>query len=512
LEDRGGNHTHFYVEPDSAAYMFYNETGNITYSSTSSITYQWISANTIQFGGLADGTHTIRANLTKADHSELANPEAGDSVTFTIDTSIVEPYVNFILDIPDLSGDEDTIIDINLANYFDTNVGASYNLSTNNSELFTLSVDSSNMGSITPPEDWNGVVTANIVSYYQSISNTSNDFMITIAAVDDAPKLYRDIPDLTWSGPFEKINLDDHFREVDGEEMTFIAKEVASIDVIFDTGDHDVKFRQDGGWTGSVTMIIYANDTADPELDPGLQTASNEFNLTVTSDGGGDDNVAPTISSKDPSTTGVSMGVGQSKTFSVTASDLNNDTLTYSWTVEDIAQNETSNSYTFTATSEGSFGIRVDVSDGVYTSSKSWVLTVTVESTTGDGTNASSGGGESRGDVTIIQKPKSSNLVMIIIIVVAAFSIAGALAYKLIYKKTSKPKTTFEVKSTEEKPGETSSVENEFYQQLRGEELKPIINFIKKYSSKGVKNEKIRTALLKKGWKKNLVDEAFAKV
>ncbi len=430
--------------------------------------------------------------------------------------------ISFTNIIPNLQTSEDTPLVgvINLKNHFSstTPIEYGYNINASNSVLF----DDSNETNVTIDleEDWNGVVGVSINGSYQdTVYATSNVFVINVTPVNDPPKLYDEIEDFKWSGVSRTVNLDDYFVETEGEEMVFYADEVDHMEVIFSDNDHDVKFRQESGWTGSVEMIIYANDSQDQT------TASNEFNLTVipADDDGNEpppvNNSRPIISSKSPSSSSVTLVFGRSQTFSVTASDPDNDTLTYTWSVNNIDQTETSRSYTFAANSEGSYIILVEIDDGVDTLSNSW--SVVVNAASGGSNNGTSGSSETRGSSQIIQKPKGSlNIALIIIIIVAALTIAATLIYKFVINKTPVTKTTIEVKSTDEKPGIEADQESDFYKelgkssffdQMKEKRLKPILDFVKKYHSLGATKEQIKEVLLKKGWKEESVDEALSK-
>lgn len=85
----------------------------------------------------------------------------------------------------------------------------------------------------------------------------------------------------------------------------------------------------------------------------------------------------PTIDSSKPIETSLVIDEGQSIDFSVTASDLNNDPLTYLWKFDgfDVA---TGTEYTYQSDfdSAGSHTVKVDVSDGLSSASKIWSVEV----------------------------------------------------------------------------------------------------------------------------------------
>src|SRR3989338_178785 len=85
----------------------------------------------------------------------------------------------------------------------------------------------------------------------------------------------------------------------------------------------------------------------------------------------------PTISAAEPSAIQQAMDENADLTFSVTASDLNKDTLTYSWKLdgEDVSQTE---SYTYRSDyrSEGAHTLKVEMGDRKPPASLTWWITV----------------------------------------------------------------------------------------------------------------------------------------
>ncbi len=86
-------------------------------------------------------------------------------------------------------------------------------------------------------------------------------------------------------------------------------------------------------------------------------------------------NSPPSIDSYSPQSN-PTIDVGGSQAFSITKSDPDGDPLTVKWFVDGAKKSEGSDSYTYTSVSAGTFGIRVEVSDGKDTASHEWTLTV----------------------------------------------------------------------------------------------------------------------------------------
>ncbi|MCF7872447.1 tandem-95 repeat protein [Candidatus Woesearchaeota archaeon] len=89
-------------------------------------------------------------------------------------------------------------------------------------------------------------------------------------------------------------------------------------------------------------------------------------------------NTKPIISSPTPSTTTTTTSEGTPKSFSITTSDIDSQTISTTW-YKGTTVVATGNSYTFPAsyTSAGTHTIKAIVSDGLLTTERTWTLTVT---------------------------------------------------------------------------------------------------------------------------------------
>ncbi|MBL7156758.1 MAG: hypothetical protein ISS92_01205, partial [Candidatus Omnitrophica bacterium] len=121
---------------------------------------------------------------------------------------------------------------------------------------------------------------------------------------------------------------------------------------------------------GDHTVLVSVTDGNNPPV-----THSWTLHITDTSA-----NQPPTIDSFSPIETTVNLDVGDSQEFSVTASDPENDPLTYSWTVDGTPVGTNSNSYTYNATTTGQFIIRITVTDSITLNPPYQEWTVNVQS------------------------------------------------------------------------------------------------------------------------------------
>jgi serine protease AprX len=93
-------------------------------------------------------------------------------------------------------------------------------------------------------------------------------------------------------------------------------------------------------------------------------------------------NRPPVLKNLSPSTSSVTMDAGTSKAFSITASDPDNDPLTFKWYVDSKKRTSSNASFNYSTTDQdvGTHEVKVSVSDGMNTTSNSWtVLVLTVD-------------------------------------------------------------------------------------------------------------------------------------
>jgi glucose/arabinose dehydrogenase len=87
----GQNHLHMYIDVDATPYMFYNGPGvdvdnGVLYNGMHTHFVHWKSATSFDIFGLSSVGHQVRFVLADANHSELTNPEATKTQSFTVNT------------------------------------------------------------------------------------------------------------------------------------------------------------------------------------------------------------------------------------------------------------------------------------------------------------------------------------------------------------------------------------------------------------------------------------------
>ena len=128
--------------------------------------------------------------------------------------------------------------------------------------------------------------------------------------------------------------------------------------------DEKGEWQTSYGDSGEYTVTVTASD--------GESTTSRDVLIIVKKK-----EEAPTIDSAKPIESGLNIDETQSIDFSVEASDLNKDTLTYNWKI-DGADVGTENKYVYQTTYDdaGTHTVKADVSDGLSNTSKIWSVNV----------------------------------------------------------------------------------------------------------------------------------------
>ncbi len=131
-------------------------------------------------------------------------------------------------------------------------------------------------------------------------------------------------------------------------------------------GTNSTTYTHDTGFDDKGTYQIKVNIT-DGEL-------SDEYSWTLYV---GDVNRAPFITDFQPSTN-PTINEGESQEFNISASDLDNDALTYQWTVDDSPVGTNSTTYTHDTgfEDEGTYQLKINVTDGELFDTYTWTLTV----------------------------------------------------------------------------------------------------------------------------------------
>ncbi|NQU98248.1 PKD domain-containing protein [Candidatus Woesearchaeota archaeon] len=259
----------------------------------------------------------------------------------------VAPVVEVI---PDQTWSEDDQHTINLNAYFsDANDDV---LTYTHTPLSNTGVDifDNNM-TFSPDNDWFGSETITITASDGKFNVTSNQFLLTVNSVNDAP-VVSDIPDQTndYGVPFNIFDLDDYVTDVDhsDSEITWTFSGNNFIDVQIGLG-RVVTLTPTVDWWGSETIRFTASDLGDSsDFDSMTATVNMPTN-------------PPTVIITQPRD-GDGFTAGKDIQFIAFGEDLDLQTLSYEWDFGDGSTGIESVAYHSYET-PGTYTIGVEVSD-----------------------------------------------------------------------------------------------------------------------------------------------------
>ncbi|MCF7921050.1 MAG: tandem-95 repeat protein [Candidatus Cloacimonetes bacterium] len=199
--------------------------------------------------------------------------------TFLITVTGVNDPPFVLTPLPDTQIQEDaTAIQRNLDNYFDDYDDPILNYSVEFVDTEMTAWVEYNILYFHPVADWNGVsiITVTASDNYNYVSDSFN---VTVLAVNDAPIVYMEIPDMTLEEnfpPFD-VNLYDHFADVDSENLIFTYSLNVQPSVIVSITEEIMTISSVAQWNGSVDVTVTAQD----ETGAIRLTVSDVFNISV---------------------------------------------------------------------------------------------------------------------------------------------------------------------------------------------------------------------------------------
>lgn len=300
--------------------------------------------------------------------TNISNDNVTASVAIKIDNKA--PAFNII---PNITMPEDTINDtLNLSIYFsDTEQRNTFSYSASSVDDIDISIDSTKgIATINPDNNFSGIREVRFTASDGLLSNTSNYITINVTNVNDKPLLIKNIENRTWvKNTNITISLGEYFSDVDGDSLNYsyvIEKSHASI-TMDSNGVATIKPEQD--YLGLDSIVFTASDGS-------LSIASNKVTLELI---GKSDSKTPVISSASPVEKIIELSEGDTKTFTITKSDPENDKLNVKWYVNDELKQQDIDSYTFSEITIGSYTLKVEVSDGVNKIITSWNIIISAK-------------------------------------------------------------------------------------------------------------------------------------
>ncbi len=540
----------------SAVYFYYKNLSEENYlllvnSSTNftKYSYDFITSN-------FEDTLAGYLNVTVSNNSAIYE---NISIAIPIKINNMAPVYSII---PNLTWPEDTSNNtLNLSMYFsDTEKRNTFTYTASSADDIEVSINSNTgIATIKPANNFSGVREMRFTASDGALSNTSNYVLLNVTSVNDQPTLTKKIENRTWVRNTQMtVKVNEYFEDVDKDKLTYTSSVAGSHVTVTMDPDGIAILAPEKDFLGTDSVVFTATDPS------GLAASSNTVYLELIGDV---DNQLPIINSADPAEKSISLNQGDAKTFTITKSDPENDTLNVKWYFNNALAAENADSYAFTGDTVGIHTIKVDVSDGLGTVSTSWQVNVAgaevIQEIPKCGNGAVDAGEDCKScslDVTCqegemcvnrlcTKQEKKSNTrsIIIIIAIVIAISVIAAFWYFKRKKEelfgTAKTITVSQGKKTEvrELRGESPAADiSDFYFAKREGKERQSLNtnkasnkprmanleymdkrekgstktetallrtYIKMAAEKGTRPDKIRFALISKGWNKEHVDK-----
>jgi len=317
---------------------------------------------------IPNGDYNWNCKFYNNTANDAYNITAASNGQFTIDYSLnIAP--SFIGTIPAQTIPEDTSVAVfDLDDYFTDASALTYSVTGNTSVTVTIT---SGAVTLLGAANWSGANTLTFTASDGSLTNTSNTVLVTVNAVDDLPYLSNAFSNVTWAMNTNKtVDMGEHFADIDNTTLGYTASNPDHITIYINLDVATLVPETD--WFGNVTIIFYANDSKNV-------TGSNVVTLRVTENSSSGD--APTIDTYLPLSDVVKMKTTQSRTFEVLASD-DGDNLTYKWQKDGVdISGATTRTYKLENPALENFTLKIIVSDGTLTATRSWEVEVRGDTT-----------------------------------------------------------------------------------------------------------------------------------
>jgi len=352
-------------DPDSALTWTYSGNTNVIVNISET-------THVVNFTAVGNFTGSENIKFTVNDTSGLSN---NDTILVTMNAVNDPPTFNSSNSVPNLKWPEDTINEsiILTEHFYDIDEG-NLNFTASNTENISIYIENiTGKVNITPNTNWSGIAYAVFTTIdSEGLTATSNNITLNITPVNDAPTFTGIIPQ--WKWPEDTINnsldLMQYFSDIDGDSLKYNFTFAENITISANNATGIITLTPNGNFTGVEYTLFTAIDAEN------LTISSNNVTLNVTPV-----NDAPIIESFTPTDLTPTVAIGNSLIFNHTSSDIDGDTLTYSWKV-DLAEQSTGQGWTYTPTGNevGIHNITLNVSDGTVNVSMQWNITVINES------------------------------------------------------------------------------------------------------------------------------------
>ena len=297
-------------------------------------------------------------------HRSKSNTRAtcSDLFILTINPINDAPVIN----LPDsLTFAEDGTLVVNLAPYVSDVDNATLTLTiiSPGSSHIAVAMNNliANLSSLIP--NWNGTESVSFTVSDGTLSAIGQTNVI-VTPVNDTPTL-----DLPPSFTFAEdgtlpINMAPYANDVDNTNLTLTASGIVNVTVAI-TG-LNVTFGNVLNWNGTEHVTFTVNDNM------GRAIASDSTLIIVTPV-----NDVPVITSFSPADTTLTLQQNDIQLFSVVADDVDS-VISYSWLIDGVSQNDSLNTFEHQFTESNTYEVKVEVTDGLLTIEKIWMVTVPV--------------------------------------------------------------------------------------------------------------------------------------
>jgi hypothetical protein len=265
------------------------------------------------------------------------------------------------LDLPDQRMAEDSMLAVPLTGYAKDIDGDTLVFSLLSSQGVNCTVEAETL-TIQSPMDFNGNGTCTIKAF-DGFASANDSFMIMVEAVNDAPRLVKNITEQAWDEDTEhSMELREYFVDPEGDILTYTATSPQNIAVIINGSK--ATLVPEHNWNGDRTIAFTASDGL-------VQTQGNWVQLIVRPV-----NDAPVITSK-----AVTHATEDSQyEYEVRASDVDGDSLAYSLlkAPQGMSIDQDSGLITWEPANDqvGENNVTVQASDGHLYDAQSFIVTV----------------------------------------------------------------------------------------------------------------------------------------
>jgi len=335
------------IEGDSLTYLATSSSSSDVATSISG------AALTLTPAANFNGTVTITAKANDGTVDSAAK-------TFTLTVSAVNdaPVVGTVAN---QTTNEDTAKTVTLSET-DVDTADSHTFSATSSTSNVVPTISGTTLTMTPAANWSGTATITIKANDGTVDSAAKTFTLTVSAVNDAPVLASVANQTTVKNSAKTVTLSG--TDVEGSSLTYSATTSAS-QITIGVSSAVLTLTPDNNWTGTSTITAKVNDGT-------VDSATKTFTLTVNAS-----NTAPVVGSVSAQSTNEDTA----KTVTLSGTDSDDDSLTYSATSAESEVTPSISGTTLTLTPDanwnGSSVITIKANDAIVDSAtKTFTLTV----------------------------------------------------------------------------------------------------------------------------------------